>query len=246
MLRGSHYRGEYIDLMFRKLVSRAFDAIPSQCAVCHTWPGRPVCEACVTEFAQPQPRCKTCALAMLTDHPRCGACVTHPPVLDACVAAVSYEYPWSDLVSRFKFNSHPGWAASFAHLMRTIPWVEPALDQADIVVPMPLSAVRLRARGFNQAQVLAHALQPDRLEPSILLRIKDTPAQSTQSREERQRAVSDAYAVDPLLLERIQRKRIVLVDDVMTSGASINAAARALRAAGAAHITGLVFARTEM
>lgn len=246
MLRGSHYRGEYIDLMFRKLVSRAFDAIPSQCAVCHTWPGRPVCEACVTEFAQPQPRCKTCAVAMESDHPHCGACLTHPPTLDACVAAVSYDYPWSDLVSRFKFNNNPGWAATFAYLMRTIPWVEPALEGADMVLPMPLSGPRLRARGFNQALVLARALEPDRLEPSILLRIKDTPAQSTLSREERLRAVSDAYAVDPLLAARLQRKRIVLVDDVLTSGASLNAAAKALKSSGAAHVTGLVFARAEV
>ena len=232
--------------MFRQLLSQVFDAIPSQCAVCHTWPGRPLCEACITEFAQPQLRCKTCALVLVTDHPLCGACITRPPALDACVAAVSYEYPWSDLVGQFKFNNHPGWAASFAHLMRTIPWVEPALEAVDMVLPMPLSGPRLRARGFNQALVLARALAPERLEPLILLRIKDTPAQRTLSREERQRAVSDAYAVEPLVADRIRGQRILLVDDVMTSGASLNAAAKTLKAAGAAHVSGLVFARTAV
>ena len=77
------------------------------------------------------------------------------------------------------------------------------------------------------------------------LSIKDTPAQSARDRQQRLVSVKDAFAVDPLLTLRIRGKRIVLVDDVMTSGASMFAAAIALRAAGAMHITGMVVARTE-
>ena len=231
--------------MFIALLKRASNKLPSQCAVCHAWPAQPVCEACVVRFAQPQPRCLTCALAVPTGVASCGACIRQPPPLDACVAAVAYAYPWSGLITRYKFSSNPGWASTFAALLRSTPWAEPALDACDLLVPMPLHVQRLRARGFNQALVLARELQPDKTDGHLLLRIKDTPAQSTLTRKERLDSVKDAFAVDPLLAASIQGKRIVLVDDVMTSGASLHAAALALRASGAMHITGMVIARTE-
>lgn len=237
--------------MFRTLVNgikkmeAAARTLPSQCAVCHAWPAAPVCEACVVRFAQPVPRCQTCALPVPQGVLRCGACIKLPPPLDACVAAVAYAYPWSGLIARYKFSGNPGWASTFALLIQSAPWTEPALDRACLLVPMPLSKQRLQARGFNQALVLARALQPDKTDARVLLRIKDTPAQSTLDRKQRLQSVQDAFAVDPFLVDRVSGRRIVLLDDVMTSGASMYAAARALRGAGAAHITGMVIARTE-
>lgn len=221
------------------------EALPSQCLVCHAWPAQPLCEACVNRFAQPQPRCQTCALPVPMDVRQCGMCVKSPPPLDTCLAAVSYAYPWSDLIVGFKFQKQPGRARAFSLLLRSTPWVEPALDAADAVVPMPLSGLRLRSRGFNQALMLARQLAPDKTDSRLLLRIKDTPPQSSLKRAERLGSVKDAFAVDPLLLNRTKGARLVLVDDVMTSGASLFSAAQALRAAGAAHITGVVIARTE-
>ena len=110
---------------------------------------------------------------------------------------------------------------------------------------MPLSRQRLQSRGFNQALLLARALKYEKTEAHVLLRIKDTPAQSSLDRVERLSSVKNAFAVDPLMAQRINGRRVVLVDDVMTSGASMHAAARAIRAAGATHITGMVVARTE-
>lgn len=222
-----------------------FEALPSQCLVCHAWPAQPVCEACVNRFAQPQPRCQTCALTVPLGIRQCGACVTTPPPLDACLAAVSYAYPWSDLIVGFKFHRHPGRANALALLLRSTPWVEPALDAADAVVPMPLSRVRLQTRGFNQALMLARGLAPDKTQSRLLLRIRDTPPQTSLKRSERLNSLKDAFAVEPLRLRQTKGARLVLVDDVMTSGASLFSAARVLRAAGAAHITGLVIARTE-
>ena len=236
---------EYIDLMLRRLIKPLLDALPSQCTVCHAWPTQPVCEACVTRFAQPQPRCKTCALVVPAGVRQCGACLKTPPPLDACLAAVSYAFPWSDLIVGYKFNNQPGRASTFALLLRSTPWVEPALETADLVVPIPLSRERLQSRGFNQALVLARQLAPDKTEHRLLLRIKDTPAQSTLHRTERLASVKDAFAVEPLRCQQLKGARVVLVDDVMTSGASLFAAAQVLRAAGAAHITGMVIARTE-
>lgn len=232
--------------MFHGLFQRLFDALPSQCLVCHAWPTQPVCEACVSHFAQPQSRCQTCALLLPAGMRHCGACLKNPPPLDACLTGVSYAFPWSDLIVGYKFHSQPGRASALALLLRSTPWVEPALDAADLVLPMPLSKERLQTRGFNQALVLARQLSPDKTDPRLLLRLKDTPPQSALKRSERLASVQDAFAVEPLLSQRIKGARLVLVDDVMTTGTTLFAAARVLRAAGAAHITGLVMARTDL
>ncbi len=226
-------------------VSRVFNLLPSQCRVCHAWPTQPVCEACVSRFAQPQPRCETCALPVPQHVRHCGACVKERPPLDACLAAVAYAFPWSDLIVDYKFHDNPGLSNAFALLLRSVPWVEPALEAADLVLPMPLSRQRLQTRGFNQALLLAQRLAPDKTDSRLLLRIKDTPAQSSLKRAERLHGLKDAFAVDPLQMAALKGARVVLVDDVMTSGASLSCAAWALRGAGAAHITALVIARTE-
>lgn len=177
---------------------------------------------------------------------QCGACVREPPPLDGCVAAVSYTFPWAGLIVAFKFQAQPGHATLLAAVLRHAPWVEPALDHAERVLPMPLSAQRLRTRGFNQAHELARRLAPDKTDPSLLLRIRDTAPQSALSRTARLRNVRHAFAVDPLRVGQLAGRRVVLVDDVMTSGASVFAAAAALRQAGAAHVTALVLARADL
>ena len=238
-------RAQYIGCMqwpwFQQLALR----LPSQCAVCHAWPAAPVCESCVQLFAQPCVRCARCALPTPEGQALCGNCATSEVALDAALAAVPYAYPWSKLVLEFKFAQRPGWARSMALLMRSAPWVEPALDAADMLLPIPLSRARLQERGFNQALLLANALAPSKTKASLLLRIRDTPPQSSLSRSARLNNVQQAFAIEPLAQGAVAGKRIVLVDDVMTSGASLSAAARCLRQAGASHITALVFARAE-
>jgi ComF family protein len=123
--------------------------------------------------------------------------------------------------------------------------VEPALEQCDIVLPMPLAPARLRERGFNQALELARRLSPAKTDATLLLRTRDTPAQSGLARAQRLRNLSGAFAVEPLRADKVRGRRLVLVDDVMTSGASLFAAAEVLRLAGAAHITAVVLARTD-
>lgn len=235
--------------MFRALLQDWAQRIPSQCAVCGAWPARPVCENCVAQFAQPVPRCQQCALAVPPGKRLCATC-DNPAGgrlsgLDQALAAVSYEYPWSGVVVDFKFHQRTGWARSLAALMRSVPWVEPALDAADWLIPLPLARERLQERGFNQTLLMARALEPRKVRADVLLRIRNTPAQSTLARKDRLTSVARAFAVEPLSYTDVANKRIVLVDDVMTSGASLSSAASALRSAGAAHITGLVFARTE-
>ncbi len=231
--------------MWGRLFTGLVDRLPSQCAVCLAWPSRPVCDACVQRFGQPQPRCQTCALPVLAGMRQCGACITAPPPLDQTLAAVGYDYPWAGLVTQFKFQGQTGWARTLATLLRSAPWVELALDASDCLLPMPLSPKRLQLRGFNQTLQLAKALAPDKVRADVLLRVKDTVPQSALSRAERRLAVRGAYALEPAHAAGLANKRVVLLDDVMTTGASLHEAARVLRRAGAMHITALVLARTE-
>jgi ComF family protein len=231
--------------VLRRLIEGLAAALPGQCAVCRAWPAQPVCEGCVARFAQPQARCRRCALPVPPGVTQCGRCLGAPPPLDACHAAVTYEFPWSALIVQYKFNGQAGWARSFATLMRSAPWVEPALDEAELVLPMPLSPERLAERGFNQALQLARALAPEKTEASLLLRVRHTAAQTTLDRKDRLGNVKGAFAVDPVSGLKVRGRRVVLVDDVMTSGASLFTAAEALRQAGAARITALVMARTD-
>jgi ComF family protein len=161
------------------------------------------------------------------------------------VAAVSYTFPWAGCIARFKFQADPSLARALTNLMRHAPWVEPALDAATWVVPMPLSPARLRERGFNQALELARHLTPHKTHAHTLLRHGDSAHQVGASQQERLDHVRGAFWVAPERVSAIRGQRVVLVDDVMTTGASMYEAARALRAVGAAHITGLVLARTE-
>jgi ComF family protein len=236
--------------MLHRFFSRLLSQIPSQCAVCKAWPGHGmICEPCVTRFAQPVRRCATCALTLKAgisaDIKRCGACIVKPTPLDECLTAVSYEYPWSDCIASYKFGNNPAWAGTFALLMKSAPSVEHAIDESDLIVPVPLSEARLQKRGYNQALEICKHLSRSKTDATLLLRIKDTLTQSSLSKSERLKNVKAAFAVEPLLAKELQGKRVLLVDDVMTSGATLFAAAASLRQAGAAHITAVVFARTE-
>lgn len=175
----------------------------------------------------------------------CGACLREPPPLDACHAAVHYAYPWSSLVADYKFRREPGWSRVFAELLRATPGVPEALTQAELVLPMPLAARRLAERGFNQALELARQLAPAKLDPTLLLRLRETAPQAALSRKDRLANVRDAFGIEPLRAAQMRGRRVVLVDDVMTSGASLFAAAQSVRTAGAALITALVVARTD-
>ena len=225
-------------------ISQALRTVPSQCAICHAWPAQRLCDDCVRRFARQRPRCRTCALAVPEGVAHCGACLRHPNGLDACHAAVDYGYPWSGVLQAFKFRGDPGWAGALATLLRSTPWVEPALEAAELVLPIPLAPQRLRMRGFNQALLLAQALAPARVQAGLLLRTHDAPAQSGLDRARRLRNPARAFAVEPLCAAQLAGRQVLLVDDVMTTGATLQAAAAVLRQAGAARVTALVLART--
>ena len=184
----------------------------------------------------------------------CMECIRNPSPLDAMLVATSYAYPWSDLITRYKFGEQPGWSAFFASLLLQAPGVSQAvtgLEPHDLIIPMPLSAERLQSRGFNQAWELASALAQQSASPAkagalLLLRTRNTRPQTELKREARLANVKGAFQIDPLRLPELSDRRVVLVDDVVTSGASIFTAARALKAAGASKVTGIAIAKTDL
>ena len=262
--------GEYIDTVLTQLLQCRLkptqlnlwpSGFASQCAVCHSWPSRQVCQACVSRFSAAPRRCQACALPLPADLSMglrsgpavCADCARQRPPLDETLAAVAYAYPWSTLIAQYKFGEQPAWAGFFAELLLQAPGVQPAfasMNGHDWVIPMPLSATRLQTRGFNQAWELACALSRQshtraQADAGLLLRVKDTRPQSQLKREARLANVKGAFQVDPLRAAALAGRSVLLVDDVMTSGASMFAAAQALRDGGAAHVTAVVLARTQ-
>ena len=131
--------------------------------------------------------------------------------------------------------------------MRSAPWIESSVEQCDLILPMPLFRSRLQERGFNQAHELARRLgAAGKTDPNLLLRVRNTAPQSGLSRAERLHNLRGAFALEPLRASQVRQQRIVVVDDVMTSGASLFAVGSLLKRSGAAHVTGIALARTEL
>jgi ComF family protein len=240
--------------MFSRLAALARPHLPSQCAICHSWPDAPLCAACLSRFAPLRPRCPRCALAWSATEavPSCPHCQSQALPLAACFAAVDYAYPWADLLTRYKFQHQTGYSTLLAELLLSRAGVRECLDRLsadDHLLPLPLSSERLRERGFNQAWELAKVLHRQsacraNLSAKLLLRLRHTEAQSGLPRRARLANVRGAFLVEPLSATQVQDRQVVLVDDVMTSGASLSAAALALLEAGASAVQAIVVART--
>jgi ComF family protein len=175
----------------------------------------------------------------------CGTCLSHPPAFDATVAAVDYAIPLDQLVLQLKFGARLALAPWFARQMRDAVLTRPGLPLPDLLCPVPLGPGRLVERGFNQALEIARPLAAAlgvACHPTLAERTLDTRAQSGVTPGERARNVRGAFAVaEPDL---VPGRHVGLVDDVMTSGHTLNELAATFKRFGAARVTNLVFART--
>ena len=176
----------------------------------------------------------------------CLGCAARPPTaLSQVQVAVDYAFPWDRLITAFKFGGRVEFAPTLAGLLRAGLDDSRAWEAAELVLPIPLGTARLRERGYNQAWELARCLVRGRAlktDPGVLHRVRETPAQATLDADERRRNLHRAFWVEHP--SRVRGRRIALVDDVMTTGATAAEAARALREAGAVDVVLWAAART--
>jgi ComF family protein len=173
-----------------------------------------------------------------------AAAIASPPLYDRARAAARYSDTMRELIQSFKYRDRHEGLPLFARWLRRAG--AELLADADLIVPVPLYRSRLWWRRFNQSAMLASAL--GRLagipvDCFVLKRVRRTSSQVGLSAEQRRRNVAGAFRVDPARAHRLKAKKIVLVDDVITTGATAEACARALRRAKAARIDVLALAR---
>lgn len=222
--------------LLRKAARRA---LANDCLLCAGTAGAGVvCAACAGDLPRlPSARCPQCALPTPLGE-RCGQCLRKAPHFDATLAVFAYAFPLDKLVQSFKYG----------HRLALGRWFGERLAEladgyaADRIVPLPLHRLRLRERGFNQALELAravHARGGIPLDYRGCRRIRHTPAQAGLPWRERGKNIRGAFHCE----SDLSGQRILLVDDVMTTGASLNECARTLKLHGAAEVTLLVVAR---
>lgn len=173
----------------------------------------------------------------------CGACLRAPPPFERCHCIADYAFPWDGLIAAFKFHDQVELAAPLA--ARLVGALADAAAWPDLVVPVPLAPERLAERGYNQAWELARRVAASLGKPAnphALARLLDGPAQAALGRRERARNLRGAFVVNAPAT--ITGRRVALVDDVLTTGATAAEASRALRRAGASAVHLWVLART--
>lgn len=176
----------------------------------------------------------------------CGACLRSPPPFARSIAAVDYAFPWSSLVTAFKFHQALDLATALAGLLANAVQASNAA-RPSLLLPVPLSAERLTERGANQAWELTRRVGRQlgiEARSRVLRRLVDTPQLANLPREQRVAHIRGAFGLAPEQAHHVRGQRVALIDDVMTSGATAAEAARVLRAGGASEVQVWVLART--
>jgi ComF family protein len=215
--------------------------LPAPCVFCGGGGAHDgICGGCLRDLpGREQPRCPVCAID-LDAAEVCGSCLRRVPAFDRVRAACSYAFPIDAAIQRLKYSPDPTLIAPLAALLAAMAGREVA---PDLVLPMPASPARLRSRGFNQATELARVVARRhrlKLEQHAIVRVREGLPQASLPWDERARNVRGAFAcrID------LGGLRIAVVDDVMTTGATLEELARTLKRAGASEVVAWVLART--
>lgn len=228
--------------MWRRLLGR----LPTQCLICRSWQAATLCTHCLSHWREQLPRCPRCAITLKPGEiATCQPCEDQSPEFDRAIAALDYVAPWSPVLSRLKFNGATALARPLGDLLAQA--VAPRRGRVSLVLPVPLSRQRLTERGYNQSWLLAQRIS-ERLNlqarHDLLTRVRHTSRLMVMSAEEREREIRDVFEVTPAGRAMLRGRHVALVDDVMTTGATLNAATRALLEGGARSVSAWVVART--
>jgi ComF family protein len=199
-----------------------------------------LCDGCRDDLPHHTvPQCPQCAIPTPAGQ-LCGACLKRPPAYERCVAAFSYSFPVDQLIPALKYHSRLAIAQVLGqHLAEAVA----TCPRPDLLIPMPLHPARIQQRGFNHAteigRVVARALNVP-LDFESCKRVRDTPPQVALAYDQRRRNVRGAFVCEG----DVNGKRIALIDDVITTGTSLDELAKTLKKAGAAEVETWVVART--
>ncbi len=216
-------------------------ALPAQCLLCAA-PAQTanLCDGCRTDLPLlPREHCPVCAEPTLAGAV-CGACLARPPRFDHVLAPAAYAYPLDRLIQSFKYSGNLSVAPLLADLM--LPAIQ-AEALPDLVVAMPLSTERLRERGYNQSLEIARLLGARLgvpLDTEVCIRVRHSEAQSALPFARRADNVKGAF----VCMVDLTGRAVAVVDDVLTTGSTLNELARVLKKCGAARVTGWMAART--
>ena len=227
-------------------------ALPPRCPACGIIVGddRQFCLDCWSSLHfLDGPCCTRCSIPLPTAHVgetvECGACLAEPSPFDGAPAAVAYGPAARTVALRLKYGRRVGHARLMGGLMAR-PLARLTAGEAALLVPVPLHRWRLWSRGFNQAALIADALSRitgTARDHDLLHRTRATATLRGKGRRERERIVAGAFALAADAKQRVAGRHVVLIDDVHASGATLRAAARALRRSGASRVSALTWAR---
>jgi ComF family protein len=226
-----------------RLFSQLTD-VRQDCVLCDATTRTVVCQDCDDGLTRSALTCPVCAapVSNALSASICGACLREPPAFDAAVAAFQYAFPLNRLIQSYKFNANLALVDFFADALAEKIVASAAFVKPDLLVALPLASGRLASRGFNQSALIAAKLSRIMHIPvahTAMLRIRETPPQTGLSRDQRRKNIKGAFdARDDLV-----GKRVAIIDDVLTTGATLSEAARALKKAGAIHVDAWVVAR---
>lgn len=236
--------------LLQKIAKPVLDfALPQRCPACGeiSPDGFSFCPVCWEKIRfLNRPWCDSCALPFSfeqADGALCAECLSNPPLHDGIRAAVAYDSTSRQIALRLKYGGKIGLAKLIArHLVRHLPE-----DRSDIIIaPVPLHWTRLWSRSFNQSALIGRELAKlggTAYCADLLLRTKRTPSLRGLSPKERRKAVGTAFAVNPARQEIIADARLLLVDDVLTTGATANGCVKILKKSGASWVQIFCWAR---
>ncbi len=219
--------------------STLFD-IQQDCVLCDASAAAVICEDCRVALPNSDLACPVCAApgsSMV-----CGGCLSEPPQFDATIAAFEYAFPLDRLVQALKFSANLSLVDFFSEALANKLRTQTTNSHPDVIVALPLAPKRLAARGFNQSALVADRVSKLLSIPvahTAMLRIRETPPQAGLSRDQRRRNIRGAF--DCAL--PLDGKYIAIVDDVLTTGATLSEAAKVLKKAGATRVDAWVLSR---
>ncbi|MBA3696058.1 MAG: ComF family protein [Methylotenera sp.] len=201
-----------------------------------------LCESCLLDLPwHTVSQCPQCSLN--SDGNTCGSCLTAPPSFDATTALFTYDFPLDRLLQQYKYRESLQLANTFAMMLHQKLSPQKNSSIIDLIIPMPMHAKRLQERGFNQAIEIAKLIAKFinlPLDYNACQRVKITPPQASLPLKERSKNIRGVFQCN----KDVWSLNVAIVDDVMTTGASLDELAKTLKQAGAAHVECWVIART--